>query len=297
MSGRYRLEVTLHDGDGVALPYAVQASIPGLVVHVGGPGAAWLDAPPALSLAAGTLASLQVLATNGEATAWGACPPAQGSGTGLDAACPAVRLVGRWVALAGGGTAEPMTRELSVPAAAAETAWLSGPVPTEPGTYLLLLSLERAAGDAAPQVLGRPVTVTVVVAATPLLPVPGGDPTAAPADPLLPAQGDPADPLLPAQAPIGGSLLPAPGADPADPAAPLLPAQGGATPTPAPLVGSNPLLPAPGGAVPTAAPIDLLRPAAGGVDPAKAFADLLLPAPTRAEPTRAPILRSRPQPR
>ena len=60
--------MTLHDADGVALPYAVQAAIPGLVVRVGGPGAAWLDAPPALALVSGTLASLQVVATNGEAT-------------------------------------------------------------------------------------------------------------------------------------------------------------------------------------------------------------------------------------
>ncbi len=99
VSGRYRLEVTLHDGDGVALPYAVQASIPGLVVRVGGPGAAWLDAPPALSLVSGTLASLQVLATNGEADRVGRLLPAAGGsapgGSGPGARTAGSRLPGR----------------------------------------------------------------------------------------------------------------------------------------------------------------------------------------------------------
>ena len=181
-SGRYRLEVTLHDRDGVALPYAVQASIPGVVVHVGGPGAAWLEAPPAMSVTAGTLASVQVVVTNGEPTAWGICASeTRTDGPDGAAACSTVRLTGRWVALAGTGPAAPMTRELSVPAAAAQTTWLSGPVPTEPGTYLLLLSLERATGAGQPAVLGRPTTVTVVVAAAPLVPTPtGAAPTIAP---------------------------------------------------------------------------------------------------------------------
>ena len=178
VSGRYRLEVTLHDADGVALPYAVQASIPGLVVRVGGPGAAWLDAPPALSLVPGTLASLQVLATNGEATAWGACAtapdgpgPGTGPGPGIPPARPSASSGAGWPSPAA-PRPTPMTRELAIPAASAQATWLSGPVPTEPGTYLLLLSLERAGGGDPPQVLGRPVTVTVVVAATP--PAAGG---------------------------------------------------------------------------------------------------------------------------
>ncbi len=208
-AGRYRLEVTLHDADGVALPYAVQASIPGVVVHVGGPGAAWLDAPPTLSVVAGTLTSVQVVATNGEPTAWGGCSPGSRPAAPGDAGCPDVRLVGRWVALDGPGTAAPMTRELGVPAASVQATWLSGPVPTEPGTYLLVLSLERAPGDGQLRVLGRPVTVTVRVAAAPLLQAPPGDvaplllPSGAAPAPLQPPSGG-----APAIAPIGGSLLP-----------------------------------------------------------------------------------------
>ena len=174
-SGRYRLEVTVHDGDGVALSYAVQASIPGVIVHVGGPGAVWLDAPPTMSVNAGTLASVQVMVTNGEATAWGSCRPGTRQfGPDTDASCQAVRLTGRWVALEGAGSAAPMTRQLAIPAASAQTTWLSGPVPSAPGTYLLVASLERASGDGQPHVLGRPVTITVVVVATPLVPTPRG---------------------------------------------------------------------------------------------------------------------------
>jgi hypothetical protein len=173
-TGRYRLEVTIHDPDGVALPYAVQASIPGVVVHVGGPGAAWLDAPPAVSVTAGTLASIQVEVTNGEPEAWGSCEPRhRGYGPDELGDCPTVRLVGRWVAIDGAGTAAPMTQELSIPAATAQAAWMTGPVPFDPGTYLLVASLERSSGGGSPHVLGRPTTVTVLVLASPLVPTPG----------------------------------------------------------------------------------------------------------------------------
>ena len=189
-SGRYRLEVTLHDADGVALPYAVQVSIPRVVAHVGGPGAAWLDAPPTLSVVAGTLTSVQVVATNGEATPWGSCSRGPRDPGPERAGCP-VRLMGRWVALDGPGTAEPMTRKLSVPAAAAQTTWLSGPAPTGPGAYLLVLSLERTMGAGQVDVLGRPTTVKVLVAAARLVP-PAGD-VAAP----QPTPGGTSAPLLP----------------------------------------------------------------------------------------------------
>ncbi len=174
-TGRYRLEVTIHDADGVALPYAVQASIPSAVVHVGGPGAAWLDAPPLLVVTAGTRASVQVLTTNGEAHPWGTCPDAPARlGPDAGAVCPTVRLVGRWVPITGRGIVEQMTRPLDVPAATSLATWLAGPVPAEPGTYLLVVSLERSTGDTPPQVLGRPIAVTVTVVAAPLVPTPPG---------------------------------------------------------------------------------------------------------------------------
>jgi hypothetical protein len=169
--GRYRLEVTVHDGDGVALPYAVQASIPGVVVYVGGPGAAWLDAPGAVSVTAGTLTSVQVLVANGEPRAWGSCTHERRRfDLDEDATCPGVRLVGRWIGVDSGGSAPVMTRALAVRAASAQATWLSGPVPSEPGLYILVVSIERETGDGVPQVLGRPTTVTVMVAGVPLVP-------------------------------------------------------------------------------------------------------------------------------
>ncbi len=170
-SGRYRLEVTVHGADGVALPYAVQASIPGVIVHVGGPGAAWIDAPATVSATAGTRASIQVLVTNGEADPWGACA-AQAQLPAVDAVdgCPVVRLVGRWLPLAGGEGAPAIVRTLEIPAASGATTWLAGPVPALPGTYLLVASLERSVNGGSAAVLGRPVAITVEVTAPPLVP-------------------------------------------------------------------------------------------------------------------------------
>ena len=175
-TGRYRLEVTLHDAAGVALPYAVQASIPGVVVHVGGPGAAWLDAPPSVAVTASTHTSVQVVVTNGEASAWGGCAPEPRTlGPDAGAVCPTVRLVGRWVALEGTGTAAPDEPGPGGPGRDRPDDMAVRPGPAEPGTYLLVASLERSSGWRAPEVLGRPTTVTVLVTATPLVPAPTGD--------------------------------------------------------------------------------------------------------------------------
>jgi hypothetical protein len=193
-SGRYRLEVTIHDADGVALPYDVQASIPAVVVHVGGPGAAWIDAPASVTVTAGTRASVQLLVTNGEADAWGSCiPVAKSLGLDRETSCPTVRLVGRWLPLDGNGTAPTIVRELDVPAASMATTWLAGPVPAVPGTYLLVATIERTVGADTATVLGRPVAITVDVAVAPLVPTPLV-PTQEP-EPLLPTT-DPA-PLVP----------------------------------------------------------------------------------------------------
>jgi hypothetical protein len=169
--GRYRLEVTVHGADGVALPYAVQAAIPAVVAHVGGPGAAWVDAPLTVSATAGTRASIQVLVTNGEADPWGPCT-APGILPAVDAieGCPVVRLVGRWLPLTGDEAAPTIARTLEVPAASGATTWLAGPVPAVPGTYLLIASLERTVDGSPATVLGRPAAITVEVTATPLVP-------------------------------------------------------------------------------------------------------------------------------
>jgi hypothetical protein len=170
-SGRYRLEVTMHDQDGVALPHAVQESIPGVIVHVGGPGAAWLDAPASVEVTAGTQAAVQVIVTNGEATPWGDCPTRAGT-PALDAleGCPVVRLVGRWLSLGGDAGTAPIVRTMAVPAGSAVTTWLAGPTPVEPGTYLLVATLERTVATGETAVLGRPVAITVEVSSSPLLP-------------------------------------------------------------------------------------------------------------------------------
>lgn len=172
VSGRYRLEVTVHDADGVALPYAVQASIPAVIVHVGGPGSAWIDAPARVGVTAGTRASVQVLVTNGEVDAWGTCAPVSEL-LGADAAsdCPAVRLVGRWLSIDGEGAAPPIVVELDVPGSSGAVAWLAGPVPAAPGTYLLVAAIERSTGGGPASVVGRPVAITVDVTAAPLVPL------------------------------------------------------------------------------------------------------------------------------
>jgi hypothetical protein len=59
-------------------------------------------------------------------------------------------------------------------ATAGQTTWLSGPVPAEPGTYLLVASLERSSDAGSPQVLGRPITIIVQVIGQPLVPTPAG---------------------------------------------------------------------------------------------------------------------------
>lgn len=170
-SGRYRLEVTIHGADGVALPYAVQAAVPGVIVHVGGPGAAWIDAPTSVKATAGTRASIQVLVTNGESDPWGACATPDKLPT-VDAieGCPVVRLVGRWLPLTGAEGAPAIVRTLEVPAASGVMTWLAGPVPATPGTYLLIASLERSVDGRPAAVLGRPVAITVEVTAAPLVP-------------------------------------------------------------------------------------------------------------------------------
>lgn len=169
-SGRYRLEVTVHGADGVALPYAVQASIPAVIVHVGGPGAAWIDAPATVKATAGTRASIQVRVTNGEGDPWGACAAPQDL-PAVDAieGCPVVRLVGRWLPLAGDESAPAIVRTVEAPAASSVAAWLAGQVPG-PGTYLLIASLERTVEGGTAIVLGRPVAITVEVTAPPLVP-------------------------------------------------------------------------------------------------------------------------------
>lgn len=203
-SGRYRLEVTVHDADGVALPYDVQASIPAVIVHVGGPGAAWIDAPASVKVTAGTRASVQLLVTNGEADAWGSCVPLSRSlGIDRETSCPTVQLVGRWLSLDGDGTAASIVRELDIPAASVAATWLAGPVPAEPGTYLLVATIERMTGDGAASVLGRPVAITVDVTVAPLVPTPlvtPVDPAPLVPTPLVPTPVDP------------GPLVPPPGA-------------------------------------------------------------------------------------
>ncbi len=45
-------------------------------------------------------------------------------------------------------------------------------MPAVPGTYLLVATIERTVGGDAASVLGRPVAITVDVAAAPLVPTP-----------------------------------------------------------------------------------------------------------------------------
>ena len=126
----------------------------------GGPGVAWIDAPAKLTVAAGTTASVRVVVVDGEAglgsvpgdtgRGWGRTRPAVADGP---PGCPLARQVADpaepVAPVAPVAPVEPMATVLAIPAMSGAPAWLGGPVPSRPGTYVLVASVERS-------VAGRP---------------------------------------------------------------------------------------------------------------------------------------------
>ena len=156
--GRYRLTVTLHDGDGVAFDAATQAMVPTLIVRITGEHDAAVVAPARVEIAPGGTQQLTVWVANLGLTAWGhkADPIARSRDpemrqTDLDRATHA-RLVGTWIALDGlddpGQQAAAEAASVSpvdlpaglAPRGAAKTS-LTVFAPSTEGDYLLVLDV------------------------------------------------------------------------------------------------------------------------------------------------------------
>jgi len=156
--GRYRLTVTLHDGEGVAYDAATQAMVPTLIVRVTGDHDAGVVAPAQVQMTPGQADTLSVWIANLGKEAWGrkARPISRSSDTGvrqsdIDDATHA-RVTGTWLAL--GGLDDPV--QLAAAAAASVTpaelpagleprAVAKADVvyfaPSAPGDYLLILDI------------------------------------------------------------------------------------------------------------------------------------------------------------
>ncbi len=144
--GRYRLNITLHDKDGVAYDDQTQKLLPTVVVRVTGNIDGAILAAPANTLAAGAHVSLPIRIVNLGTAAWGHDRIANPREPDRMLPAVAAQLVGHWVAL-GGGAVLTIPAEVSTridpglaPTATSETA-LGLDVPTVPGDYLLILDV------------------------------------------------------------------------------------------------------------------------------------------------------------
>ncbi len=144
--GRYRLTITLHDGDGVAYDAATQAAIPSLVVRVTGDTDGAILVAPTARLTAGSDVDLPVGVVNLGKAAWGRAPVIDDISPVLGDPGTAATLVGRWLSLAD-GTMSPATASARVDLPAGlkprvtTEAVLPISVPDAPGDYLLVLDV------------------------------------------------------------------------------------------------------------------------------------------------------------
>jgi hypothetical protein len=196
--GRYRLTVTLHDGDGVAYDAASQALVPALIVRLTGPNDAAVVAPASIELEPGEAHALGLWVTNLGRSTWGSKAV---SGTRivedtrrLIGGTPAThaRIVGTWVAL--GAAADPAQSDAAAAAAVTPSelpaafaprdvirADLRMFAPSAEGDYLLVIDIVTPeAGSLA--ALGVPPTIVRVHVAKPA-PTIGESPEPAAAEP------------------------------------------------------------------------------------------------------------------
>jgi hypothetical protein len=175
--GRYRLSISLFDGDGVAYDAATQAMIPSLVVRVTGDFDGSIQAASTAQVTAGADVALDVRVVNLGRVAWGHSTVASTASLGQAAHTQAADVVGRWIplsvdaALPADLTAQTASADLPIGLApgASANATLSLTAPTAAGEYVFLLDVvtpERGslvASGAEPTV----VRVTVQPATTP----------------------------------------------------------------------------------------------------------------------------------
>lgn len=171
-AGLYRLEVMLHDADGVAYDAATQALVPAVHARVVGKVDARVLATPSATLEAASRVPLDLRVANLGRAAWGygAVESRFDPEVGLPASA---RVVGHWVALGGEATNLPGAVSTALPAGlrAGVTADVTLPlrVPEEPGEYLLVLDLvtPEQGSLASMGVAPTLVRITVVEAAAP----------------------------------------------------------------------------------------------------------------------------------
>ena len=149
--GRYRLTVTLHDGDGVAYDAATQAMVPTLIVRVTGAHDAGVVAPAVIETTPGASSSVTVWVANLGKDAWGrTAKRIQRSKDGelrqtdLGAATHA-RLVGTWVAL--GGLDDPAQQAAAAAAAVTPAELPAGMAPRAVVKSALTVFAPSTAGD------------------------------------------------------------------------------------------------------------------------------------------------------
>jgi hypothetical protein len=191
--GLYRLVPSLHTPSGVAYDTATQALLTPVLVRVGGPIAAAYGAPASVTMAAGTVNSLQVRVVNAGSEAWDA--PSDEPPSGADALLYWLRtsrapatLVGTWVSAAGSDVTAPASAVLDAANAAPggdATVDLSVTAPATPGDYLLLLDVLSPAVGALSSHGTEPALIRVTVSGT-------GAPSSPPLDQSSSAPAEPA---------------------------------------------------------------------------------------------------------
>jgi hypothetical protein len=173
--GLYRLSVTVHSADGIALEDVRQTGSEGLLVRVTASASMTIAAPPRLDLDAGRTTDVGITVTNTGADAWAALGSSVDA-TGdrrLDDPVEAV-LLGHWVALDGAPEAAALaageaTVRLPGPADAGADMAVTLPLtaPTDPGRYLLVLDVVTPDHGSLVATGSAPVEVRVAVRSRP----------------------------------------------------------------------------------------------------------------------------------
>ncbi len=199
--GLYRVETTLHDGDGVAFDAATQERIPALLVRVTGALSASIVTLDSLVATTGSSVDLPVAVMNSGTVPWAEKQPL---GDPVDVDGPATRepeatLVGQWLPLdPGTGSIDTGTiREgVDVAPGATQQVSLRLTAPDLPGAYLVVLDVMSplhgsltAAGD-EPVVVRVTVTWPTEASPAPIsLPAPIPLPAALPSPTAIPSPG------------------------------------------------------------------------------------------------------------